>query len=458
MPLSHWMSAAHPVLGEGEPSGGRVWAAVLLVSISTVAGAWLARRRPRHVVAWLAIASATMLVVTLTDLLPDAWRDAVETGVPLWVVGAAVAAGFLAIALFTREGHGLEIASDENVIAGHAPGRHRRLKEAVGAALFGGMGTATALTTHRAIEGATLALSTSAVVVMALVVHSASEGLALAALLDMADQRLGPWLAVACGSPVLGVVIAMVGPLPGRLVPVLLGMVAGVLLRTAVVGLRLAIRKREGDRLVTRQLAVAAVVALTVSALLAMGHEVQRRMGRDQSTRYIETFGHAARPPRRTIRPGELGPHRRSPAGSKSSQGQGRRQSQASRPGPARPTARPTAARSPSSSASTPGTRAPRTRAPRTRAPRTRAGRDRAAILASVRSGRASVAEVFERRDAAAKRLRVSRLLRAVPGYDASRAAALMARGGVDQKRRVGGLSKRQRRGLLRALACRCPR
>jgi zinc transporter ZupT len=500
MPLSHWIQATDPVLGE-EPPSARIWIAVLLVALATVAGAWLARRRPGQVVAWLAIASATMLVVTLTDLLPDAWRDAVETGVPLWVVGVAVAAGFLAIALFTREDHGLEIASDEEIIARHAPGRHRLLKETVGAALFGGVGTATALTTHRAIEGATLALSTSAVVVVALIVHSASEGLALAALLDMADQRMGPWLVVACLSPVAGVVFATVNPLPGRVVPVLLGMVAGILLRTAVVGLRLAVRKREGGRLVTRHLAVAAVVAVTVGALLAMAHEVQRRIGRDQNTRYIETFGHA-RPPRRAIRPGELGPqgHGESSARTRPSQSRNRSgRSPASRPPPPRPTAprpqvgrapirRPPVIRTPTGSPSMarpttvrpttagprtagpttagrtarpPAARAPGPRAPAqsTPVPRSPGGRDRAAILAAVKSGRTSLADVLGRRDTAARRLRVARLLRALPGYDASSAAALMARAGVDEKRRVGGLSERQRRRLLRALAaCRCPR
>ncbi|GAA2074891.1 hypothetical protein [Actinomadura alba] len=556
MLLSHWIQATDPVLGE-DPPAGRVWFAVLLVSAATLAGAWLARRRSRHVVAWLAIASATMLVVTLTDLLPDASRDAAETGVPLWVVGVAVAGGFLAIALFTREAYGLEVASDEEVVATHAPGRHRRLKEAVGAALFGGVGTATALTTHRAIEGATLALSTSVLIVMALIVHSASEGLALAALLDMAEQRIGPWLVVACVSPAVGVVIATVSPLPGKVVPVLLGMVAGILLRTAVVGLRLAVHKREGERLVTRHLAVAAVVALSVGALLAMAHEVQRRIGREQNTRYIETFGHVGRPPRRAVRPGELGPppghghghgHGSSPARHRPSQGQTRhRHSPVSASAPSWPAAPrpragrpsvpvPSAAKSPAArrdpagsgttgaaiprpgadapaatrsgtggsdtadsgpggpgsgrsdqgrsgsgrsgargggsagpragrpgpttvrpaASSAPGPRAP---APSTSPPRATAGRDRASILAAVRSGRMSLADVLKRRDPAARRLRVGQVLRALPGHDASSAATLMARGGVGEKRRVGRLSDRQRRHLLRAFAgCRCPR
>lgn len=134
------------------------------------------------------------------------------------------------------------------------------------------MGTAAALTTHRAIEGATLALTASAVVIIALIVHSASEGLALAALLDMANQRLAPWLLVACVSPGVGVLVATISPLPGQSVPVLLGMVAGVLLRTAIVGMKLAAGKQESGRLSGKQLVVAATVAITVGLLLAMTH------------------------------------------------------------------------------------------------------------------------------------------------------------------------------------------
>ncbi len=79
--------------------------------------------------------------------------------------------GFLVIAYFTRSGcghgHGHEVGLR------HAPGFHR---PRAGAALAGGVGTAVALSAHRVVEGATLALAASLVVVIALMVHSASEG------------------------------------------------------------------------------------------------------------------------------------------------------------------------------------------------------------------------------------------------------------------------------------------
>ena len=270
MYLSQGIEAIN-VAEHGQSPGYGAWIAVGLVSVSSLAGAWLARRNSARVVIWLAIASATMLVIAMTDLLPDAWREASETGVPWWAIGIAAVGGFVVITYFTRKGCGCEADSDK-AAGRHAPGRHRRLAQAVDTALFSGMGTAAALTTHRAIEGATLALTASAVVVMALMVHSASEGLALAALLDMAEQRLAPWLVVACAAPAVGVLAATIHPLPGKVVPLLLGMISGVLTRTAVVGLKLAASKQAGGRLSRRQVTIAGLGALTVGALIVVAH------------------------------------------------------------------------------------------------------------------------------------------------------------------------------------------
>ncbi|MFC0861816.1 hypothetical protein ACFHYQ_05840 [Sphaerimonospora cavernae] len=294
MPISDWARAMGPVLEE-HPAGREAWAAVLLVCAATLAGAWLARRNSRRVAVWLAMASAVMLVTALVDLLPGAWFAARRAGTPLWWLGLAAAFGFLVITYFTRKGcghphghphghaHGAHgdahSHADDQVAARsaglHAPGRHRRVGAAVDAALFGGLGTAAALTLHRGIEGATLALTASTVVVIALAVHSASEGLALAALLDIARQRLTPWLVVACVSPAVGVLSATFSPLPDKLVPVLLSMVMGVLLRTSIVGLRLAAGTRRSGRLSKRQVAIAVIAATAIGVLLATAHDLR---------------------------------------------------------------------------------------------------------------------------------------------------------------------------------------
>ncbi|MEV6041635.1 hypothetical protein AB0L65_61780 [Nonomuraea sp. NPDC052116] len=241
------------------------WVSVVLVALSTLAGAHLARRNSAKIGIWLAIASALMLITALVDLLPDAWQEADATGVPIWVVGLAGLFGFAVITFFTRKGCGH--SHDAGAAAGgrHAPGLHRRVKEAVSAAVYGGVGTAAALSLHRMIEGATLALVSSAVVVAALVIHSASEGLALTALLDLARKPAVPWLALSCLAPAAGVVLATVAPLPAQSVPILLGMVTGVLLRTAVIGLTIA---RDSRRLSRRHLVIAATVVAGVGGLL----------------------------------------------------------------------------------------------------------------------------------------------------------------------------------------------
>ncbi|SNT34220.1 Zinc transporter ZupT [Streptosporangium subroseum] len=375
---------------EGAPPGTGAWAAVLLVSLSTLAGAWLARRNSTKVTVWLAIASAMMLITALADLLPDAWRDAAETGVPLWAVGLAIAFGFLVITYFTRKGCGHEHGGSRRAAGRHAPGLHRRVKEAVDAALFGGMGTAAALTMHRAIEGATLALTASAVVVIALMVHSASEGLALAALLDMAGQRLAPWLLVSCASPAAGVLIATVAPLPAQIVPILLGMVTGVLLRTAVVGLRLAAAGQAGGRLSKRHLTVAASVAVIAGVLLVTTHGA---LGEDHPR--TERTPHAA-----------------------------------DRTAPAAPTPMPLR------------------RPPAPPTPLTQSQ-----LRAAVASGRMSLTEILARTDDTTKNAHVGWLLRALPGDRAAEIAALLTADGIDVSRRLGDLTEQQRRYLLDAAA-----
>ncbi|HEY0542424.1 MAG TPA: hypothetical protein VGD53_28965 [Actinoallomurus sp.] len=404
------------VLEEGQSPGYGAWIAVVLVSVSSLAGAWLARRNSTRVVVWLAVASATMLVIAMTDLLPDAWREAAETGVPLWAIGIAAAIGFLVITYFTRKGCGCEADSGKGAAGRHAPGRHRRLKEAVDTALFGGMGTAAALTTHRAIEGATLALTASLVVIVALMVHSASEGLALAALLDMAKQRLAPWLAVACAAPAVGVLAATIHPLTGKVVPILLGMISGVLTRTAVVGLKLAASKQASGRLSRRQVTIATASAVTIGALIVVAHAGEGRQTTHDRAQPADHVGQATSRPHRLTRASPLG---------LDEQGQ--------------PTTRP----QPLSPMPSQISRARQTTTPPTEVQ----------TIETLRTGRTSLAAVFQRQDDTAKGLRVAQLLRALPQYRTDQMTTLMAANAIKEEQRLGDLSERQRQELLRAVA-----
>lgn len=77
----------------------------------------------------------------------------------------------------------------------------------------------------------------------------------------------------------------------------------------------------------------------------------------------------------------------------------------------------------------------------------------RSGFLSRVKSGALTLEQVFERADdEIVKKTRVLQVLRALPGYGPSKVAALMATSGVDEKRRVGGLTNAQREKLLAAV------
>ena len=83
----------------------------------------------------------------------------------------------------------------------------------------------------------------------------------------------------------------------------------------------------------------------------------------------------------------------------------------------------------------------------------TEARQDRSALLAQVKSGELTLGQVLERTDdEIVKKTRVLRVLRALPGYGPAKATALMTASGVDEKRRVGGLTGAQRARLLEAV------
>lgn len=260
---------------EAEPVEGGAFGAVALISAATVLGAWLASRYSARMGLWLSLASAMMLASALTDILPDVWHDSEEAGTPLWAPAAALVVGFAVVAWFTRGGcgHGHDDGHDEHEPSGEGKTTgHHRLGGADRPAALGGVGAAAALTVHRVIEGATLALTPSVPVIAALLVHSASEGLALAALFKQARQSMVPWLVIAVLGPVAGVIVASVSPLPETIVPVLLALVAGVLLRTAMVGIGMARDKRRTGELRNWHIGAAVAAAAALGALTLVGH------------------------------------------------------------------------------------------------------------------------------------------------------------------------------------------
>jgi hypothetical protein len=84
----------------------------------------------------------------------------------------------------------------------------------------------------------------------------------------------------------------------------------------------------------------------------------------------------------------------------------------------------------------------------------TEARQARSALLAKVKSGAMTLEQVFAQTDDdIVKKTRVQQVLRALPGYGAAKVTALMAASGIDEKRRVGGLTGAQRAQLLEAVA-----
>lgn len=268
---------------ENDPERNESFGAAALISTATVMGAWLATRYAERMGLWLSVASALMMVTALTDIVPDVWAESGEAGTPLWIPGIALVLGFVVVAYFTRggcgHGHDEPAKPEGDHHEGHDHGHgHHDAPSREGAvapersATAGGVGTAAALTVHRVIEGATLALAPSVAVIGALFVHSASEGLALGALFQQTRQRLGPWLLLSVAGPVLGVVVASVSPIPETVAPVLLALVGGVLMRTAWMGLTMVAAEHRRGQLRTWHVVAAVVAAGMLATVTIMSH------------------------------------------------------------------------------------------------------------------------------------------------------------------------------------------
>jgi zinc transporter ZupT len=203
-----------------------------LVAASTVGGALLSRLSSRRPVASSAAVSVVLLAVVLGDLVPDVWRDLAESGTPWWPAVLAGVVGFGLTGALVRRGCACVPRADEQPQIG-------------GAEVAGGTASAVAIGVHRALEGAVLALVASVPVIAALVVHAAGEGFALGALLGRASRgRAAAWLLIACLSPLVGAIAAAPARLPETVTPVVTALVAGALLRSAVLALRLAATRR----------------------------------------------------------------------------------------------------------------------------------------------------------------------------------------------------------------------
>ena len=184
---------------------GLTLAGASLVAAATVAGAWLACRRPGHREIWFAAAAGALLIIAGFHLLPDAWAGA--RAAPIWpgLVPVAAIGAFTAAGLAARAGCSCREHTEQ----------------------ASGAGTAAALAVHRFLEGSTIALAGSAAVAVALAAHAFGEGLATGALLGgQPRRRVAGWLALMCLSPVIGAAATDTFPVPAAAEPVLLALAA----------------------------------------------------------------------------------------------------------------------------------------------------------------------------------------------------------------------------------------
>lgn len=216
-----------------------------LIAAATVAGAWLAFRRPGHREIWFAAAAGALLIIAGLHLLPDAWAGASATQswpglVPVAAIGAFAAAGAA-----TRAGC-------------HC---HEHAEQASG--VFAAAG----LTLHRFLEGSAVALTGSVAVAVALAVHAFGEGLATGVLLSNQPRRLAYSLAAVCVSPVIAAAATGAFSVPEAAEPVLLALAAGVISQAAWLSLRAAFHGLRTGRLLLSHPAAATTMAAVVTAL-----------------------------------------------------------------------------------------------------------------------------------------------------------------------------------------------
>jgi len=227
-----------------------VLAGGLMIGLATLAGAWLARRQAARRELCFGAAAGALLVIAGLHLLPDAWAGARQAGIPAWIIPAAALASFALAGLAVRRG--CTCQSDQETA--------------------GGGGAAGALAVHRLLEGAALALTSSVMVAVALIVHALAEGLAAGTLLGRASRRgRAVWLTAMCVSPIVGAAITEIWPFPARVEPVLLAVAAGVLGQAARVSLAAAFRHVRLARIAVSSPAAAALIAAVVTTLAVHG-------------------------------------------------------------------------------------------------------------------------------------------------------------------------------------------
>jgi ribosomal protein S13 len=76
----------------------------------------------------------------------------------------------------------------------------------------------------------------------------------------------------------------------------------------------------------------------------------------------------------------------------------------------------------------------------------------RSELLAALKTGTTSLADVLARDDEIAKKTKVTAVLKSLSCYGPAKATALMSQANISDQRRIGGLGEQQRQKLLTAV------
>ena len=196
---------------------------------STMAGGFAALRWPNRSEWLMALAGGVVLGAALFDLLPEAVEHADETGMDIRIPIGAVLVGYLFFNAVERWTHDHDHDHDHEPQVDLAPDA-------------GGLVGAAGFVAHSFFDGLVIGIGFSVdtgvgiLVALAVIGHDFSDGLNTVSLLRAArhtDSRSLRWLFAVAIAPIIGVIVAIVLPIPDDVLPVALGFFCGLFIYAA---------------------------------------------------------------------------------------------------------------------------------------------------------------------------------------------------------------------------------
>lgn len=199
---------------------------------STMAGGFAALKWPSRSEWLMALAGGVVLGAALFDLLPEAVDHAGEIGMDIRIPIGAVLVGYLFFNMVERWTHDHDHGHEHGQSI-HALDRTPDRGGLIGAAGF---------VAHSFVDGLVIGIGFSVdsgvgvLVALAVIGHDFSDGLNTVSLLRAArhsDARSRRWLFAVAIAPIVGVIVALIVPIPNDVLPVALGFFSGLFIYAA---------------------------------------------------------------------------------------------------------------------------------------------------------------------------------------------------------------------------------